>query len=220
MRLPPRCAPIAAARPNLSADAGEHHFQHLSAVLNQLQQRVREQIQAATQTEIAGVIATLDAGTDPTPAQLDLIRLWMVGDAEHYVRLEGDYRTWVAELDRLVGEMTRAQAAVLTVTDLSKLMAWRATHNVCSRTSSTSRRKNLVCSASNRPPRASPGTTSACWRTFSDRSSPRIEAKPPRRSRAAPPMAAAGLPRPPQEPATGAVRASGFATRRPVRWNR
>jgi len=115
---------IAAARPDLTAQAGEHHFQHLSVVLAKLQERLREQLQAATQTEIGGVIATLDAGADPTPTQLDLIRLWVVGDAEHYVRLEGDYRTWLAELDRLVGELSQVQGATLTVADLTRVAAW------------------------------------------------------------------------------------------------
>ena len=74
---------IAAARPTLTADAGEHHFQHLSVVLAKLQKRLREQLQVATQAEIAAVIVTLDAGADPTPAQLELIRLWVIGDAGH-----------------------------------------------------------------------------------------------------------------------------------------
>ena len=114
---------IAAARAGLAASAGEDHFQHLSVALAKLQERLREEVQSATQTEIAAIIATLDTGADPSPTQLDLIRLWVVGDADQYVRLEGDYQTWLAELDRLVGELTRGQGAALTVADLSKLAA-------------------------------------------------------------------------------------------------
>ena len=114
---------VAAARPDLTATAGEHHFQHLSAVLAKLQERLREQLQSATQAEIAAAIVTLEAGADPTQAQLDLIRLWVVGDAEHYVRLEADYRTWLTELDRLAGELVRVQGPTFAIADLTRLAA-------------------------------------------------------------------------------------------------
>ena len=46
---------------------------------------------------------------------MDVIRLWVIGDAEHYLRFEGDQGTCLIDRGRLVGETTPAQGAALTV---------------------------------------------------------------------------------------------------------
>jgi hypothetical protein len=62
---------------------------------------VQEAFQASTSRDLWAIVEKLKARQPLTQPEQDLVRLWMVGDAEIYVRLENNYRDWQAEYHRL-----------------------------------------------------------------------------------------------------------------------
>jgi hypothetical protein len=84
---------------------------------------LREQIQAATAAQVAPLITTLQADGPVGPADLELIRLWLVGDAEYYVKMENDLPAWVSELNRLIGVLRDLRAEAVTATTMARVEA-------------------------------------------------------------------------------------------------
>jgi hypothetical protein len=65
----------------------------------------REFLQAQTKEEMREVIHKLDSGQSLSPEDAALIRSWIIGGAEDYLRLENNYPEWKAELGRVVEQL-------------------------------------------------------------------------------------------------------------------
>lgn len=76
-------------------------FRHTGGLLGEEKAAVRERMQAKTAPEIAMIIKKLKVDQEITPQDIDLIRLWIVGDAHGYVDAENDYQHWLTEYGRL-----------------------------------------------------------------------------------------------------------------------
>jgi hypothetical protein len=113
---------IVALQP-LDSHADEGRFNALSGALASLKSELREQIQAATAAPVAQLIQTLRADGPIAPADLELIRLWIVGDAEYYVKMEDDFPAWIAELERLLGVLQSLGQEAVTPTTMAKMGA-------------------------------------------------------------------------------------------------
>lgn len=96
-------------------------FRQSSSVLAEERARLREQIQMKTAPEIAGVINKLRADHEITPADLDLVRLWLIGDAEGYLQMENNLQRWLAEYDALHTTLARFTAESVSIADMVKL---------------------------------------------------------------------------------------------------
>lgn len=81
----------------------------LSTTMQELDASLREHIQAVTQSEVEAIIDKLQGNKELTAEEIQLIKLWICGDADYYVKLENNYKEWVEELKRLVGEISKAQ---------------------------------------------------------------------------------------------------------------
>jgi hypothetical protein len=57
------------------------------------------------------------------PKELELIRLWLVGDAEYYVKTENDFPAWLAELDRLLGVLRQLRSEAVTPPTMARMEA-------------------------------------------------------------------------------------------------
>jgi hypothetical protein len=95
----------------------------LSGALATLSDELREQMQAATAKQVAPLLTTLRADGPIGPPELELIRLWLVGDAEYYVRAENDFPGWVAELDRLIGVLRQLRSEAVTPQAMARMEA-------------------------------------------------------------------------------------------------
>ena len=111
------------ALPPLDAQADEGRLNALSGTLVSLDNELREQIQGATAAPISQLIATLRADGPIAPADLELIRLWVVGDAEYYVKMENDFGAWTAELGRLLGVLQSLGRETVTPATMAKMEA-------------------------------------------------------------------------------------------------
>jgi len=93
----------------------------LSMALTSLGHATREKLQEATAADVERLIRTLERDDEVTPQDRELIRTWVVGDAAAYLRVENDYRSWLAELRRLIAEISGARERTLSVDGLRLL---------------------------------------------------------------------------------------------------
>ncbi|MDQ3137254.1 MAG: hypothetical protein M3Q93_06675 [Gemmatimonadota bacterium] len=107
----------------LDSHADEGRFNAISGILASLDNDLREQIQAATAAPVAQLIDTLRSDGSVGPADLDLIRLWVVGDADYYVKAENDFPAWMTEMERLLGALRSLVAEAVTPAAMARMEA-------------------------------------------------------------------------------------------------
>ncbi len=76
----------------------EHHLARFEA-------HVREAFQAVYASEARLAIAHLENNAPLTDADRDVIRAFLVADADAYVQHENDFENWCSELERLTGRI-------------------------------------------------------------------------------------------------------------------
>jgi hypothetical protein len=109
--------------PSVQANNDEGRLNALSGALARLTDELREQMQATTAAEVRPLIGLLEADGPIEAKQLELMRLWLVGDAEYYVKTENDFSAWVAELDRLLGVLRQLRSEAVTPTTMARMEA-------------------------------------------------------------------------------------------------
>jgi len=93
-------------------------FNRLSSVFQHHRSAIREKIQAMTSKEVKGIIKKLAEGGDLTEQEIGLVRLWVVGDAEAYAKMENKCEDWIAEFKRLESLMKEQEVGAEEVQDL------------------------------------------------------------------------------------------------------
>ncbi len=88
---------------NQSAD----EFETLERHLARFEAAVRERQQALWATEVRTALKHLEHRAPLTPADQQVIRVFLVSDAEQYLAQENNFPDWTAELRRLLGDITR-----------------------------------------------------------------------------------------------------------------
>lgn len=111
------------AVPPVTGQTAEGPLNALSSSLARLDSELREQIQAVTAAQVSALIEKLKADGPVGPADLEVIRLWMVGDAEYYVQMEKDLPAWLTELDRLIGVLRQLRAEAMTPATMGRMQA-------------------------------------------------------------------------------------------------
>ncbi len=96
-------------------------YGRLSTIFEELGKYVRETIQEKTEGEIKKIINKLRSDQAILPEDIDLIRLWIIGDAENYTKMENNFDDWKTELKRLIGEINKLHVEDPDVYTLSKL---------------------------------------------------------------------------------------------------
>jgi hypothetical protein len=100
---------------------GEDHLNKITAPLVAVENELREQIQSDTSTQIETIIKKLESNSEIDDADLRLIRLWIVGDAESYIERENDYKGWLSELNRLYSVIESIKSEELNLENMYKL---------------------------------------------------------------------------------------------------
>ena len=99
------------------------HCWKLSTTLQEFEGALREHIQGITKSEIVQIIGKLRSNARLDKHELDYIKLWIVGDADYYLRLENNYNDWVQELKRLIDEINKIDVKQSDFIAASKLRA-------------------------------------------------------------------------------------------------
>jgi hypothetical protein len=64
--------------------------------------KIREAIEQATTGTVVEVIAKLEKNQPLTEEEKQVVRLWVVGDAEGYLKMENNFKDWMEEYRRLM----------------------------------------------------------------------------------------------------------------------
>lgn len=92
-----------------SALAGQNakEFSEFERFVNEIEALVRETQQAMCGAEAKAVIKKLERGDAMTPPEIEVIRTFLVSDAEHYLAHENNFGDWQLELKRLVNDIAK-----------------------------------------------------------------------------------------------------------------
>lgn len=96
-------------------------FSRLSSVFQHQKSVIREKIQAMTSKEVKGIIKKLSEGGDLTEEEMGLVKLWIVGDAEAYSKMENKFENWIAEFKKLELLIKEQEAGTEEVQDLFRI---------------------------------------------------------------------------------------------------
>ncbi len=99
-------------------------FEQVERQLSRLDTELREMQQGMWADDARAVIRRLEKGEPLGPTDRDVIRAFLISDAERYLAMENNYQDWVAELDRLLGEIAKRMTMVdrNSVADLRGLL--------------------------------------------------------------------------------------------------
>lgn len=86
-------------------DAGS--YQRLAAIFSDAGIQLREYIQDITKDEINRIIQKLDTGGEINVEEIKFIKLWIVGDAGYYIKLENNFNDWILELKKITNEISK-----------------------------------------------------------------------------------------------------------------
>jgi hypothetical protein len=100
------------------ATMSDEEFQGVASRLNNAMSDIREAMQNATAVRIGEIISKLRNEQAITPADLDLARLWIVGDAESYSRMQRDFERHMEEFTLLESILQRYERQQNQVNDL------------------------------------------------------------------------------------------------------
>jgi hypothetical protein len=98
-------------------------YSALEGQLDELRNELRESVQAITRGAMQDIVAKLRTGADINAAEWRLIRLWVVGDAEAYLREESNYPDWVRDVERLTDEIEQLRNAPMEADTFEALHA-------------------------------------------------------------------------------------------------
>jgi hypothetical protein len=110
-------AQAAAARGKKDSGA----YNALSFSLKSLKDLCRETLQGLTRQQIEEIIAKLKKNTPLTTQEIETVRLWIVGDVDHYLKIENNYEEWLKEAERLIWEIQKAGAQAMDLQPVIRL---------------------------------------------------------------------------------------------------
>lgn len=109
---------VAEAMSKARATMSNEEFQGVASRLNNAMHVVREAMQEATAPRVGAIIAKLRNQQPIAPEDLDLARLWIIGDAESYARMQRDFERHMDEFNRLEETLQRYEQRANSVEDL------------------------------------------------------------------------------------------------------
>ncbi len=96
-------------------------YSRVESELVKSREKVAGQLKELTFNEIRTIIQKLEKEQPLTNEDLDYIRLWIVGDAEGYLRMENNCQTWLEEYRRLIGVLKDYESKKVSVPELLNL---------------------------------------------------------------------------------------------------
>jgi hypothetical protein len=96
---------ISSTMSNAKAVLTEGAFQAVGSKLSQARQMIRYEIRKSTSPLMIGIINKLQSNSSLNDKEISLVRAWIVGDAESYLKMENDFENWLTEYERLQQEL-------------------------------------------------------------------------------------------------------------------
>lgn len=108
---------MASARASMSHEA----FERAALSLGARQSEVREAFQARTATRLRVMTERINSGQVLSEDDIQIVRHWIVGDADSYLRAENNLSDWTEEYDRLQQVLAGFEGRALNEADLLEL---------------------------------------------------------------------------------------------------
>lgn len=96
-------------------------YMELESSLADVDSDLGESVQALTRKAMWKIIVKLRGTEEISEEELELIRIWIVGEADAYVNEEHHYRDWLSEFDRLKAEVRSLREHPVDVDGLEEL---------------------------------------------------------------------------------------------------
>jgi hypothetical protein len=112
---------IAQIMENARTNMIDSTFQQAGDVLNNNKNIIREEIQKTTSEVIKTIISKLRVNNALTSEDLDMVELWIIGDAESYTGMENNFQDWLEEYKRLENIIRNYEGKECTISDMIKL---------------------------------------------------------------------------------------------------
>ncbi len=93
---------VSHAMKQAQADNTSESYGYVATTLVKSKNGIRQAIEQATAEAVAAIIGKLENNQPLTEAEKQTVKLWVVGDAEGYVKMENNFQDWLEEYRRLL----------------------------------------------------------------------------------------------------------------------
>ena len=100
------------------ADNTSESYGYVATELVKSKDGVRQAIEQATAEAIAAIIGKLENNQPLNDAEKQTVKLWVVGDAEGYVKMENSFQDWLTEYRRLMDDLAAWEGKTGSVQEL------------------------------------------------------------------------------------------------------
>lgn len=98
------------------------NYQLVQMKLSELSGALREMHQAMTQKQMREIINKLGKNQPLRDDQVELIKDWIVGDAENYIECEKNFNAWISLFSRLTNELEQVYTSDISSKKVLELM--------------------------------------------------------------------------------------------------
>ena len=93
---------VSQAMKQAQADNSSESYGYVATELVKSKDGIRQAIEQATAETIAAIIGKLENNQPLNEAEKQTVKLWVVGDAESYMKMENNFQDWLQEYRRLL----------------------------------------------------------------------------------------------------------------------
>jgi hypothetical protein len=93
---------VSRAMKQAQADDTSESYGYVATALVKSKNHIRQAIEQATAEAVAAIIGKLENNQPLNDAEKQTVKLWVVGDAEGYVKMENNFQDWLEEYRRLL----------------------------------------------------------------------------------------------------------------------
>jgi hypothetical protein len=109
---------ISQAMKQAQADNTSESYGYAATQLVQSKNGIRQAIEQATAEAVAAIIGKLENNQPLNDAEKQTVKLWVVGDAEGYVKMENNFQDWLMEYRRLMDDLADWEGKTGSVQEL------------------------------------------------------------------------------------------------------
>jgi hypothetical protein len=100
------------------ADNTSESYGYVATQLVQSKNSIRQAIEQATAEAVAAIIGKLENNQPLNEAEKQTVKLWVVGDAEGYMKMENNFQDWLKEYRRLLDAIAAWETKTGSVQEL------------------------------------------------------------------------------------------------------
>jgi len=103
------------------ADNTSESYGYVATQLVQSKNGIQQAIEQATAGAVAAIIGKLENNQPLTDAEKQTVKLWVVGDAEGYIKMENSFQDWLQEYRRLLEVIAAGEGQTGSVQELVEM---------------------------------------------------------------------------------------------------